>query len=357
MFRVGPLFALPLVMALKSSFMLAPLLFAVACSSNIGSDDPGTDPTDPNNPENVNKVAGTYEVTSAYDLRNSPDVSESIADALGPLTGLSDDPAGALMDALEGTEVGDLLDSLPSAIRSIVENQINDYIQEKLYEGVPVTGQIAEYVDMISTILTNFEVITTLKVGNADDAGNANAEHSLAAIAFPQDGMRHVVATPAIINALAIARDVSVGVDLSAGAINFGDHALELPLGDFAVTAFHQALSDKFGITDLGDALAGMVDCDGLAADIGDVSVAGFTVLSESQLVGFCTDGLDKVAQKVDDQIRNLEVAQLHFMGGDASVSMQSDSKIGSMDGTWQSEFGINSSGVAVPADFKAERQ
>ena len=85
-------------MAFKSSFILAPMLFAVACTGQVvgpeGSVDP-TDPSDPNGPDAVAQIAGDYEVTSAFDLRNSPDMPAILAGALGPLSGLADDPAGA----------------------------------------------------------------------------------------------------------------------------------------------------------------------------------------------------------------------------------------------------------------------
>lgn len=353
-------------MAIKSAFVLAPLLLAVACAADPsgpnGPSDPN-DPNDPNSPDAVAQIAGDYEVTSAFDLRNSEDMPAIIADALGPLSGLADDPAGTLLDALEGTQIGDLLDSVPAVLRAVVEDQINQYIQDKLYEGVPVAGQIADITDMVSTILTNFEVVTDLRVGTADEAGNANAEHSLVAVAYPQDGDRIVVNTPEVINALAIARDVSLHVNLDTNELNFGDHALELPLGDFAVTAFHAALESQFGISDLGDALSDMVNCGGLAANIGDIQVAGFTVVSQSQLTSFCEQGLDAAADQVDEQIRRLEMAQLHFMGGGGTFDMESKSdglgstQLGAMDGSWQSELGINDSGFSAPSTFKAVRK
>ncbi len=351
-------------MAIKSSLILAPLLFSVACAGQaVGPE--GADPSDPGEPngEAITQIAGEYEVTSAFDLRNAPEMPQIISDALGPLSGLADDPAGALFDALEGTQIGDLLDSVPAVLRSVVEAQINDYIQDKLYEGVPVAGQIAEITDMVASLLTNFEVVSSLRVGTADEAGNANAQHSLTAIAYPQAGQRHVVAIPEIVSTLAVARDVSLNVDLDTSTVNFGAHALELPLGDFAVTAFHAALESQFGITDLGDALDDMINCDGLAANVGEIQVAGFTLVSESQLSGFCADGLDQVAAQVDVQIRRLETASLQFAGGDGSVDMETMSdglgstQMSAMDGSWSSELGINNGSFATPSSFKAVRK
>jgi len=351
-------------MALKSSLLLAPLLFAVACTGQVtGTGDNGPGPGDPNDPDAVAQIAGEYEVTSAFDLRNSPDMPSVISGALGPLGSLSDDPAGALIQALEGTDVGDLIDDLPAGIRSTLINEVNSFIQEKVFQGVPIAGQIAEITDLVATILTDFEVVTTLQVGNADAAGNANAQHGLVAIAYPQDGQRQVVAIPEIIAALAVARDVSVNFDMQSGTMNVGDHNLQLPLGDFAVTAFHSALESQLGIADLGQALSDMVDCDGLAANIGDVVVSGLTVISVPQMVTLCEQGLDLAADQVDVQIRKLETAQLHFAGGDGTFNMESkadglgSTQLNAMDGNWQSELGINSGGFAAPSSFSAVRK
>ncbi len=345
-------------MALKSSLLLAPLLFAVACSNSMGPND-GTD-TDPNEPDAppVSQIAGNYEVTSAYDLRLSPDLPAAVADALGPLSGLADNPAGTLIDVLKNSnsDIANLLDSLPGGLQQLAEAQINNYIQDKLFQDAPVAEQIVQYVDMIAEMLTNFEVITNLELGNADAAGNVNANHTLTAVAFPMDGARTVVPTPDILNTLSIARDVSVHVDLGARSMVFGDHAFQLPLGDFAVTAFHQALSSQFGVTDLGATLNEMIDCPGLAAQVGDICISGFCLVSEPQIADFCVQGLNKAADQLDEQIRKLEYAQLHMVGGEASLQMSSSS-LGSFTGNWDAEFGINGGGFSLPSAFKATRK
>lgn len=342
-------------MSLKASFILAPMLFAVACASDPGAGPGIDDPTDPNDPTpEVNLLQGSYEVTSKYDLSLSPDLPSAVADALGPLTSLSDNPAGALIDLLDGSgsQISDLLDQL-GPLRTVVEGQINNYIQDKLLEG-NAAGDITAYVDMLATMLTNFEVITDLSVGNADAAGNANGTHTLTAVAFEQDNMRVVVQSPDILNVLSVARDVSLNADFSTSSIAVGDHSFKLPLGDFAVTAFHAALQDKFGIADLGAKLNEVIDCDGLAAQIGEVELFGFVVLTQPQISEFCVDGLNKLPEELDKQIRKLEFAELHMVGGIGSIEVTS--RVNSFKGDWDSEFGVNGSGFAIPATFEAVR-
>lgn len=340
-------------MSLKASLVLAPLVFAIACASDPGVGPTDPNPTDPSDPE-VNLLQGTYEVTSKYDLSLSPDLPGFVADALGPLTQISDNPAGALIDLLDanGAGLGELLDQL-GPLRAVVEGQINNYIQDKLLEGT-TAGDITSYVDMLATMLTNFEVVTDLSVGNADEAGNANGTHTLRAVAFQQDNMRVVVQSPDILNVLSEARDVSLNADFSASSILVGDHSFKLPLGDFAVTAFHTALEEKFGVTDLGAKLNEMIDCPGLATQIGDIEIFGFVAVTEQQVGEFCVDGLNKLPEELDKQIRKLEFAELHMIGGEASL--KATSRVDSFTGNWDSEFGVNGSGFALPSTFEAVR-
>jgi hypothetical protein len=142
--------------------------------------------------------------------------------------------------------------------------------------------------------------------------------------------------------------------DFGAKSILVGDHAFTLPLGDFAVTAFHTALEQKFGITDLGAKLNEVIDCGGLATKIGDIELFGTVVLSEEKIADACVDGLNKLPDALDKQIRKLEFAELHMVGGEGSIELST--KVSSFKGDWDAEFGVNGSGFAMPATFEAVR-
>ncbi len=351
-------------MSFKSALVFAPLLLAAACAGEVTGAE-STDPSDPSSPgpDAVQQISGEYEVTSVFDLRDAPDMPGIVSGVLGPLGRLNDDPAGALFEALQGTGLGDLVESLPDATRELLEEQINEYIQEHIYEGIPVAGQVAEITDLIASILTHFEVVTELRVGTVDPVGNASGEHRLTSIAFLTDEERNEIAIPEIIGLLATARDVSLNFDVEYGTMNMGDHELQLPLGDFAVPAFHAALESELGITDLGAALNDMINCDGLASGIGEIRVGGLLVLTVDQLSDYCQDGLNQAAGEVDGLIRQLETAQLRFAGGDGTFKMVSQgddvgsTELSDMLGEWQSELGINDGYFAAPSQFSAVRK
>lgn len=347
-------------MAIKSALFLAPLALMVACASDVSTGDgPGSpnNPNDPTNPDSPTaKIAGDYEVTSKFDLSNSPDIPSIVSDALGPLSGISDDPAGAILDIIKASAE---LDGVPDFIIDVLAQGMNKYIEGRL--DSKGAKELLEATEMITAMLTDFEVISTLTVGTADAANNANAEHSLKAIAFPKDGKRTVINTPDIVNTISIARDISVSVDIvgSKGTIDIGGHAFKLPLGDFAVQGYHTLLKERFGKDDLGDILGQAINCGDLAKEVGDIKLGEFVVLKEDKVGTLCEKGLEQVGAKLDDKIRDIEFAKLHWVGGEGTVSMGS-SGISGMTGSWQTSLNINESdsedGFALPSKFEAKR-
>ncbi len=333
-------------MRLSIACCIAPLLFAAACASEVQGSDSGGPP-----PE-ANAVIGSFEVTSNYNLAQSADVPSVIANALGPLSGLSENPAEALIELLKNanSDVANVIDSLPSGVKQVVIDELNSFLA-----GQPEVTEVIGYVDMVATMLTNFQVITTLEVGRVDEAGNSKAIHSLKAVSFPIDGQTQIIATPDVLNLLSTARDVSVNVDLANARILFGDHQFHLPLGNLAVTAYHSVLESQLGTADLGDYLVSKVNCEGLAAQVGDVCYDSICVLNEEQIAGFCVDALEKVAEEVDAKVAELEFADLHMTGGEASYAMDG-AAVGTMQGNWDTEFGVNSQGFTVPSSFTATR-
>lgn len=361
--------ALCLLMAIKTPLLSLPLLLLFACAGDPNGDPDGTgDPSGGGDDIGTStKVDGTYEVTSSFDLTTSEALPGIVSEIVQPLTNFSDNPTGTIIDLIAAgdTPASDLIDKIPATLRSILETTMNNLIEDQVYGGVPVLELVADYADLIATIVTDFDVITTMQVGTVDSAGNGNSSHALAGFAFDMDGTRMVIDTPELLDTLTTARDVAVNVSLSgsSGTIDIGDHNLSLPIGDFAVYGLDAAIQANTEFDDLGDMLSGMVGCTAIAANIGDLCLGFVCVVSESQLAGLCETGLDLVADQIESRLAAIGTAEIRLVGGQASVALgaKSDSTSGdavtAMEaGSWDTEFALDARSFPVQAGFEARR-
>jgi hypothetical protein len=347
--------------------LIVPLLLVFACSSDPGGGDGaggggggGDGSTDP--------VAGRYEITTTYDLTQSDILPDVAGDVLSALTGLEDDPAGTIIALLQAANVpivSTVLDVVPGVLKNLLTGYINDYVFSRVFEGVPVTAEIAGWVDDIATGLTHFQVISELELGNVDAAGNSSGSHRLSAVQFQMHGAEMLVDTPDLIDQLTIARDVSVNVNFggSQGTIDIGDHAFSLPIGDFAVTALNSALQAQFGVADLGEALGLIIDCPGLAHTVASKCVTFVCVGHETELTNLCEAGLDQVAQVVEDRLSSIDFAAIHLSGGSAIVvGGKADGAEAAQvsqldDGEWQAAASLSGNELPIGATFVGVRQ
>lgn len=338
---------------MKSLALAITLLFlAVSCVGELGS---GGDDVEP---EEQDTVAGTYELTSSYDLSTSDALPGLLGDALGPLTGLRDDPGATILTILENTggAIGDLIGLLPSSLRAELEAEINDFVAAQIAGGA-AAGDIIMWVDQIADILTNFQVISHFEIGSVD-GGVANANHRLAAVGFVLDGQMQRIDTPEVIDTLTIARDVECQV--SGAEISIAEHAFHLPLGQLAVTGFNQVLQSTLGAADVGQALAMVIDCADVAASIGPLCIDVFCI-DESEIADVCSDGLAAVAAEIEGLIAEIDFAELRLSGGRAALEdAAKQDGFGQIDrwagGSWTTAFEIDGLVVPVEASFIAER-
>jgi hypothetical protein len=338
-------------------FLLAALAF--------GCTDGGED--EPEGGQEPDPVAGTYEVTSTYDVSSSEVLPELVGNAIGPLTGLSEDPAGTLIAILQASgsqTVDDLLDAIPSQLMDAFKNAVNDFIFDQIAAG-GTGADIIQWTDDIAGMLTAFDVVTRLEVGRRNDSGVAGANHTLAAVAFNLRGERQLVDTPELINTLTVARDVecSISGPGDGDRISIGEHAFHLPLGDFAVIGFNQALEASFGAPNLQAALGQIIDCQALAAQVADICVFSLCVGHEAEIAGFCNEGLATLAAEVEERIASIDFAELRLAAGDAALLDAgkedgiADGLIDVMDGgSWQTDVEIDGLVLPVPASFRAIR-
>lgn len=335
----------------------------LGCSSSGEPGGPGDGTGDPDQGD-VDPVAGRYEITSHYDLSQAEGVPDLVSEAVGALTGLADDPAGTLIGILDDANlpvVDDLLNALPSLLRDQLENMLNDAIQDQLYQGAPVAEEIVAWADQIATILTDFEVVSTLDVGSINGAVSAN--HVMAGVAFELDGTRRLIDTPDLVDQLTQARDVSCEIALegSSERITLADHAFNLPLGDFAVTAVNQAIAAKFGVPDLAGALGLLIPCDQIAEQVASQCLGPVCVGHQAEIEALCVAGLDQVAAKIEERIAAIDYAAIHLNGGRGIlVDGKADAADGSFDaieqGSWQAAFDLDGRQIDVAATFTGAR-
>ncbi len=360
-------------MSIKSPFLLAPLTLMIACASDptLGPDGTGPDGSGGggggDDVTSTTRVAGTYEVTSTYNIAENSDLPPLVAEVVIPLSNLAENPTGTIIDLIQATDtpVATLLDAIPGPLLSIFESTMNNLIENKLYENVPIAEQITSFADLAAGMLVEFEIVTELEVGEIDEAGNASASHSLVGVAFDKSGSPIFINDPELLDTSTVTEDVSVHVDLDGinSSIDIGEHGMHLPLGEFAVYGLNAGIAATTDFEDLGGALAGLVNCQGIAAEIGDLCLSFVCVANESQLQSICETGLDLVAQQVENRIRDIDIAELRMTSGQAEVratsknDSTSDNEVTAFrSGSWDTVFHLGSYQMSSRASFEASR-
>jgi hypothetical protein len=353
-----------------------PLATLVACGNGDGADPAG--PADDDDTDQMDPVAGRYAITSHFDLSTAEGTPARAQGAIAALAGLADDPAGTMFDLLEAADVpvlDQLLGAIPDALVDQVAGWINDHVVDRVYDGVPVTQQLAGLADDLATALTDFEVMSDLDLGTIDAAGAAGASHMLAAVAFQLDGARREVDTPAIVDQLSVASDVACQVSLASGDdatagtghIEIGDHAFHLPLGDFLVVALDQVMMEKYGVPDLRAALELMIDCAALADSVASrcvgIGPAEVCVGHQSEIEAVCDAGLDQVAERVEDQIARIDYAEIRLRAGRADLADEAEGDVladGVIDrlapGSWTADLDVDGHALPTTATFTGVR-
>lgn len=351
-------------MTRRRTMLALPFAALVACSGS--GDGRGGQGQDQLPDEDI--LSGQYAITSHFDLSSAEGTPERAKAAVSALTGLADDPAGtmfALLQAADLPVLGELLDSVPSVLVDQVAGFMNEYLVSRLYDGVPAAEVIANIADDVATALTDFEVASTFDLGAMDGEGVAGANHRLAAVAFQLGGARQEVDTPELIDTLTQANDVECSVTLDSGVdpgehggtIAIGEHAFNLPLGDFLIVALDQALEAQFGVGDLAEALGLVVDCAGMATYVGGQCLLGVCIGHEPEIEAVCLAGLDLVASKVEEQIVKIDYAALRLMAGEAALATGDGGLISRFDpGMWQVALDVDGRELPTSATFVGRR-
>lgn len=324
---------------------LLPLAFGGACAADLGA--PGEmDPTNPQDPSNPDpdgpdtsaRLDGNFEVTTQLDLENS---TVGVAGVLASLDDLADNPAETIVNLLAG-EGNDPLDGVPGFLKDLFYSQVNNYI----LSNSEVAVQLQSTASMIDGMVKSFETVSALQIGNVDSAGNAIATHQLQSLNFSYRGMAQVV--PAQNSTMS--ENISINAQYSASKVDIGSHEISLPLGAFVGEAVDMALLQN-GQGSLQTLLTQLINCNGVAASVGDIEFSGFTLLSEAQIEGFCGQALVIAAAQVKAKLAEITL-DMSVVGGAATIA-KTGSSIDSFAGTW--DFAL--SGESLPSTFEALRK
>jgi hypothetical protein len=337
------------------------LWLCVACAGQGATDDPGPGGGGGDDvgvgPGGTDRLEGVYEVTSPFDLTGSDVLPGQVDDALRAITDFTENPAGTLIElaaASGGPATSTALDFVPSAVRDQVEDWINDYVFDRVFEGVPATENLAAIVGQASAMLQKFDLVTELSLGAPGAGGAIAGMHGVRGIAWDLVDERLAVDLPPELDTpatrAAVAGDVA-GVDLT-----LDDHAFAVPLGGLVVVGLNTILMTELGVPDLRGALGAIVDCPGLAADVGDHCISFVCVGHETELQGLCDAGLDAIVDQVEGKLRVITMKALQFRSGAGALHSSGGVIDAIADGIWDAMMDLGNGATPVMATFSATR-
>jgi hypothetical protein len=344
---------------------LAVLIGSVAIATSVvacGDEDPSTsDPTRPTNGEETPglsnkpvaghnqegvpvdengvpvapKLHGKYELYNKFDLTSTgilPDVANTTLKALSNFRESPSSTIVGLVDAANLPVVDQLLGVIPSVVKEYIYGWIDEAVFKQVYASVPMAKQIAGMLDDLASIVTQFELVTTLDMPEGDAVGDARTPHMISGVAYNWSEKRHIINAPELLQNLtkqtpktnAVLLD-TLSPDLETGRLKIGDHTFSIPVGSFTVYAADKLVQEKFGAANLRDAVGKVVNCDAVAHYVAGMCYDPWgpgkvCVGHEAQIKSVCTTGLDLVVGVLVGQIKDLDIPLLKLESGTAEM-------------------------------------
>lgn len=292
-------------------------------------------PVDSNGVPVTPKLHGKYELYNKFDLTSTgvlPDVANTTLKALSDFRESPSKTIVSLVDAANLPVVDTLLGVIPGAVKDLVYGWIDETVFKAVYEKVPVTKQITGMLDDLASIVTQFELVTTLDMPEGDALGDARAPHAISGVAYNWSEQRHVINAPELLANLTKQTPKTNAVlleklsdDLETGRLKIGDHTFSIPVGSFTVYAADKLVQEKFGAANLREAVGKVVNCDAVAKAVASKCIDPFgpgkaCVGHEKELKAVCTTGLDLVVGVLVGQIKGLDIPLLKLEEGTAQM-------------------------------------
>lgn len=294
------------------------------------------------------KLEGKYELSTTVDLTTAGLMPDALNETLRALSSFKEHPSQTIVDlagAANVPVVPNVINAIPSPIRGFVLGYIDDHIFKALYETVPVTQKVTGLLDDLASIITRFEVISTLNLPPGNAMGDSKATHTVSGIGFQFRDQHVVVSAPNLLQKL-VEQDVkanAVGLEklspeLESGRLRLGAHVFSVPIGSFAVMAADDLAKRTFDAADLRQALGKIIDCGKLASDVAHrcidpIGPGKICVDHEKEVSQLCSIGLDLVVGTVKAQITKLDIPVLKLDEGLAQM-WDAPTKDGPLDAT-----------------------
>jgi hypothetical protein len=339
------------------------LLMAACIPPNLADDvveEPGADPDSEPAPDPVPAIAtdGAYAIESTLDVQAAAVLPQTAYDAVQTLRGLRDEPGRTLFDLAEEAGVP-AVEEIRAALPSSLESRLYGWIDGELATYTHGDGPVATAIDDVLTIcetpLAEVELASDLTITGA------TATHRLREVGFAIDGLvlRYDLANldglPLALQATVAATVISDG---PVAQLTLSRHAFGLPFGQLALTAIEDVLQLRYG-TDLRGVIGLLIDCPALAADVADQCYYGVCVGHEAQLLAVCEGGLDRLADKVRDELLayDFDAITLHAgtaqLSDGATVDGVADAVVG---GVWTADLDAGMGPRAAPGTFAGGR-
>ena len=268
--------------------------------------------------------AGTFSIEShlAFAL---PAAARPLLQTLQDATDGPDDPSRFLVDAM----VAKLPDGTIAHAAQLVAPYVAAYLEARIGSFAPrLAPGLAKLETSLSRFAQHLDTIETVRISEDGEMARAvtGVDFGDVRVPFAEVGMNEIAAT--------------LKVKMFDGHLEIPAHALSIPYGSLLELALERAVvpSLALGTSELGKALASLVDCDKVGALVSEAVGIGGPALYATA----CVAGTTAVAAKVETAIAAIgDDLQLAVAGSGTGIDRDGDGAMDEIrDGAWYGQPG-----------------